>query len=51
MGEKEELLKVGKYNLRFNDILGIELKELDIFRSKVAFACGKTYALQMFKIY
>ena len=34
MGEKEELLKVGKYNLRFNDILGIELEELDIFRSK-----------------
>lgn len=28
------LIKVGKYNLRFNDILGIEINELDIYRSK-----------------
>lgn len=31
---KNELLKVGKYNLRFNEILGIEIDELDIYRSK-----------------
>lgn len=34
MGEREELLHVGKYNLKFNDILEIELEPLDIFRSK-----------------
>lgn len=28
------LLKVGKYNSKFNDILGIEIAELDIYRSK-----------------
>lgn len=34
MEEKIELLKVGKYNPKFNDILNIEMKELDIYRSK-----------------
>ena len=34
MNEKSELLKVGKYNHRFNEILGIEIDELDIYRSK-----------------
>ncbi len=34
MDEKEELLRVGKYNSRFNDILGIDIKELEIYRSK-----------------
>lgn len=34
MDEKDELLKVGKYNHRFNEILGIEIAELDIYRSK-----------------
>lgn len=32
MGNK--LLKVGKYNLAFNDILGINLSDFDIYRSK-----------------
>ena len=32
--EKEDLLKVGKYNPLFNKILGIEVKDLDIYRSK-----------------
>ena len=30
----ENILKVGKYNTRFNDILGIKIDELDIYRSK-----------------
>lgn len=34
MSNKEELLKVGKYNPRFNDILGIDIKDLEIYRSK-----------------
>lgn len=34
MEEKDELLKVGKYNLKFNEILGIDVKELEIYRSK-----------------
>ena len=34
MDEKEELLKVGKYNPKFNEILGIEIDELEIYRSK-----------------
>lgn len=34
MDEKEELLWVGKYNSRFNDILGVDIKELEIYRSK-----------------
>lgn len=34
MGEKSELLRVGKYNLRFNEILGLDINELDIYRSK-----------------
>lgn len=34
MGEKEELLKVGKYNPKFNDILGIDIKDFEIYRSK-----------------
>lgn len=31
---KENLLKVGQYNLKFNSILGINLQELEIYRSK-----------------
>lgn len=31
---KEELLKVGKYNPKFNEILGIDIKDLEIYRSK-----------------
>ena len=34
MDEKEQLIKVGKYNLDFNALLGIEIDELDIYRSK-----------------
>lgn len=34
MNEKEELLKVGKYNSKFNDILGIDIENMDIYRSK-----------------
>lgn len=34
MDEKDELLKVGKYNPKFNDILGINMGELEIYRSK-----------------
>lgn len=34
MDEKSELLRVGKYNQRFNEILGLEIDELDIYRSK-----------------
>lgn len=31
---KEEMLKVGKYNLKFNEILGTNIKDFDIYRSK-----------------
>lgn len=34
MEKKGELIKVGKYNLKFNKILGIEIEELEIYRSK-----------------
>lgn len=34
MNEKDELLKVGRYNLKFNEILGTEIDELEIYRSK-----------------
>jgi hypothetical protein len=34
MDEKEGLLRVGKYNPKFNEILDIDLEELEIFRSK-----------------
>ena len=30
----ENLLKVGKYDNKFNEILGIEISEVDIYRSK-----------------
>lgn len=30
----DEMIKVGKYNTDFNDILGLNLSELDIYRSK-----------------
>lgn len=30
----ENILKVGKYNTKFNDVLGIDIGELDIYRSK-----------------
>ncbi len=31
---KEDLLKVGQYNSKFNDILGINIENLEIYRSK-----------------
>ena len=34
MSEKDELLKVGEYCNKFNDILGIKIDKLDIYRSK-----------------
>ena len=34
MEKKEDLLKVGKYNPMFNDILGIDIGDLEIYRSK-----------------
>ena len=34
MEENNELLKVGKYNSKFNEILGINIKDLEIYRSK-----------------
>ncbi len=34
MEEKDELLKVGQYNSKFNEILGIDIKDLEIYRSK-----------------
>jgi len=34
MGQKEDLLKVGTYNLRFNEILDIDIEQLEIYRSK-----------------
>ena len=34
MNEKEELLKVGKYNPKFYEVLGIKIEELEIYRSK-----------------
>lgn len=30
----DNILKVGKYNTKFNDILGLKIDELDIYRSK-----------------
>lgn len=34
MEEKNELIKVGQYNSKFNEILGIDIKDLEIYRSK-----------------
>lgn len=34
MNEKDEMLRVGTYNPKFNEILEMEMKEMDIFRSK-----------------
>lgn len=34
MNEKEGLLRVGKYNSKFNEILGIDIKDYEIYRSK-----------------
>lgn len=34
MEQKEELLKVGEYNPKFNEILGIDIGNLEIYRSK-----------------
>ena len=31
---RDELLRVGKYNMELNDILGIDINELEIYRSK-----------------
>ena len=33
MKEREELLRVGKYNLKFNELLGIDIKDFEIYRS------------------
>lgn len=30
----DNVLKVGKYNAKFNDILGLNIEEVDIYRSK-----------------
>lgn len=34
MDENKDLLKVGKYNSKFNELLGIDIKDLEIYRSK-----------------
>ncbi len=34
MDKRQELLKVGEYNSKFNDILGINIEKLGIYRSK-----------------
>nr|WP_295256283.1 PBECR2 nuclease fold domain-containing protein [uncultured Blautia sp.] len=34
MSENNDILLVGKYNQRFNEILNIDYKELNIYRSK-----------------
>lgn len=34
MDGSTELIEVGEYNLKFNEILGIQIKKLPIFRSK-----------------
>ena len=34
MANKDDLIKVGKYNLEFDEILGIEIGNLEIYRSK-----------------
>lgn len=34
MDEKNDLIKVGKYDLRYNELLSIDIEELGIFRSK-----------------
>lgn len=34
MNEKEGRLRVGKYNPKFNEILGIDIKDYKIYRSK-----------------
>ncbi len=34
MANKDDLIKVGKYNSEFNEILGIEIGNLEIYRSK-----------------
>ena len=34
MTEKEGLLKVGKYNSKFNEILGIDINNFEVYRSK-----------------
>ena len=34
MDEKNDLIKVGKYDLRYNELLSIDIEELEIFRSK-----------------
>lgn len=34
MDDNKDLLKVGKYNSKFNELLGINIKDLEIYRSK-----------------
>lgn len=34
MDKNDELIKIGKYNIKFNKILDLELDALDIYRSK-----------------
>ena len=35
MDEKNDLIKVGKYDLRYNELLSIDIEELDILGQKV----------------
>ena len=32
--KEKELIKVGKYNSKFNEILGLDIKNFEIYRSK-----------------
>ena len=34
MEENEEIIRVGKYTPKFNEILEIDIKDFDIYRSK-----------------
>lgn len=34
MEDKKELIKVGEYNSKFNEILGLDINSLNIYRSK-----------------
>jgi hypothetical protein len=34
MSEEDELIKLGEYNRKFNEILGLDIDDLEIFRSK-----------------
>lgn len=34
MGKREALIKVGEYNQKFNDVLGLNLETMEIYRSE-----------------